>query len=72
MTWIKINEDRSNLPSPCSDVLVTMKRTIDVNSFETWVIVAYFDGDRMFYDLHDYLINSSVIAWMELPKPYME
>ena len=69
MTWTKINKDHSNLPAACTSVIVTMA---DKSTNYRWTIAAYFDGDRLFYDLSDNLIHSKVIAWMDMPGPCME
>lgn len=69
MTWTKINKDRSNLPDACTSVIVTMA---DNSTNYRWTIEAYFDSDRMFYDLSDNLIDSKVIAWADMPGPCME
>jgi hypothetical protein len=72
MNWIKINEERSNLPEPCSKVLVTYLHRW---GWPPTTQIAYFDGDRMFYDLEGISNldqDSGVTAWMYLPSPCME
>ena len=70
MNWIKINEERSNLPEPCSKVLVTY---LHGWSQTPTTHIAYVDGDRMFYDLESISnMSSDVTAWMYLPSPCME
>jgi hypothetical protein len=73
MNWIKINEERSNLPEPCSNVLVTYLHRWGQTPTTYYTIIAYFDGDRMFYDLEGVSnLDSDVTAWMYLPSPCME
>ena len=65
MNWIEINEERTNLPEPCSDVLIT--------HIYGATQIAYFDGDGCFYDIDGvYNSDSKVIAWMYLPKPFQK
>lgn len=60
--WIDVND---RLPEPCSDVLVTTERA----GYKD-VRFCYFDGDKNFYDVHDFSLSKIVTAWMPLPEPY--
>jgi hypothetical protein len=69
MSWIKINEERSNLPEPCSAVLITY---VD-SATAKWTETAYFDGDSHFYfEGISYAIDSKVTHWQYLPKPAID
>jgi len=70
MSWIKINEERTNLPEPCSDVLITYVGAIDPAK---WTEKAYFDGDSHFYfEGSDFAIDSKVTHWQYLPEPAID
>lgn len=67
MNWIEINEERSNLPELCSEVLVTLAFTYG----DSITMLSYFDGDGTFYDLQGMTnLDHRVIAWMYIPKPF--
>ena len=64
--WTVINEDRSNLPEPYLEVLVSYNYG---NTATTQT--AYFDGDGCFYDAEGVSNwDSKVTAWMYLPEPF--
>lgn len=66
MNWIVINEERSNLPDLCSDVLVTYSSYGSVSTQ-----LAFFDGSRRFYDVKcENRWDREVVAWMYLPEAY--
>jgi len=66
--WIEINEDRTNLPEPCTDVLVSYNY-----GKASTTQMAYFDGDGIFYDIEGISNwDSKVTAWMYLPKPFQK
>lgn len=65
MDWIEINEDRSNLPEICSEVLVTYKHG------EITTELSLFGEDGVFYDINgNNNWDNRVIAWMYMPKPF--
>jgi hypothetical protein len=66
--WIKINEDRTNLPEKITNVLVTYRHGWNMTPT---VKMAFFEGDNCFYDIdNDFdTIDDQVTHWMPLPKP---
>lgn len=66
MNWIVINEERSNLPELCTDVLVTYSSYGSVSTQ-----LAFFDSEGGFCKFHGGRNwNDKVIAWMYLPEAY--
>jgi hypothetical protein len=64
MNWIEINEDRSNLPESCVNILITR-----ISQDKLYVEEAYFATENEFWDFDGDIIYN-VIAWMPLPEPF--
>lgn len=66
MEWIKINEDKSNLPEVSCELLIT-------NCYGE-VSLTYYDSEKTIFDIEDNIFEYpyKVIAYMYLPEPFKE
>lgn len=66
MEWIKIKDDKSNLPEHFKTVLITTNRG--------FTYAAYRDYKEIWFILNDdrTIHTSKIIAYMYLPKPFKE
>jgi len=67
MNWIKINDEKTNLPEEYKDVLVT-------ENWQNTVQVMYYDSIKNNFKNNDdvsYELNE-ITAYMYLPEPFKE